>query len=224
MTIALVEDHTMFRELLRAVCAGSGWQVVGEAGTGREAIALIQQTAPSAVLLDFELPDTDALGIIESVTAAGLHPRFLVLSSHCDEYTVYRLEKAHLHGFIDKNSTTSEALRQALAGLEQGRSFFSRAFHDAKRARLADPRNFAALLSDRELDVLCHISEGLSDDEIGRLLGISDKTVMTHRSRIMTKLGISGTPKLMRYAREKGFRPRGPAPARTPHSAGPERA
>jgi DNA-binding NarL/FixJ family response regulator len=131
--------------------------------------------------------------------------RILVLSSHCDDYTLFRVEKSGVHGFIDKTSNTVETLRSALKELAAGRVYFSASFQQAKVARRADPRSFTKVLSEWERAILSLVGQGLNDDEIGKRLKLSPRTVQTHRSNLLRKLGIKGTPKLIAFAIEHGF-------------------
>ena len=202
----MVEDHVLFREMMRTVCERDfGWTVVAETGLGAEAAALARQHQPDVVVLDLHLPDRDGFNVIEDLHQLGGSIRILVVSSRCDDYTLYRVERAGVHGFLDKNTNTADVLRTALQQVAEGRSFYSRLFQEAKTARRRDPANFEAMLTEWERVILGHIGQSLSDQEIGQLLGISPNTVMTHRSKIMRKLGVSGTPKLIRYAIEHGF-------------------
>ena len=122
-----------------------------------------------------------------------------------DDYTLFRVEKSGVHGFIDKNSNTLETMREALMAIEAGHVYFSAAYLEAKDARRNDPRSFIKVLSEWERAILSLIGQGLTDDELGERLKISPRTVQTHRSHIMRKLDIKGTPKLIAFAIEHGF-------------------
>jgi DNA-binding NarL/FixJ family response regulator len=204
--ILIVEDHVLFREMMRSVCVRDfGWEVVAETGSGDEAVKLAKECAPDVVILDLQLADRDGFEVAEEVLRIRPGIGILVVSSHCDEYTLYRVERAGVHGFLDKNTNTPETLRSALTLVSQGQCFYSRMFREAKLARHRNPDNFAATLTEWERVILGYIGQSLSDDEISERLGIRPKTVMTHRSKIMKKVGVSGTPKLIRYAIEHGF-------------------
>lgn len=204
--IMIVEDHVLFREMMRGVCERDfGWTVVAETGNGTDAAKLAEEHQPDVVLLDLHLPDRDGLAVAEDLIRSRSSVRILIVSSRCDDYTLYRVERAGVHGFLDKNTSTPENLRMALEQVAEGRAFYSRLFQDAKLARLRDPKNFAATLTEWERVILGYIGQSLSDDEIAEKIGIRPSTVMTHRSNIMQKLGVSGTPKLIRYALDHGF-------------------
>jgi two-component system response regulator NreC len=196
----------MFREVIRKACGAEfGHKVVGATDSGVEAIKMIRKLKPEAVVLDLSLPDVDGFTVIDRVLAVSPDVRILVLSSLCDDYTLFRVERAGVHGFIDKNTNTVEALRNALAAIGQGQIYFSAAFQEARLARRADPQSFTKILSERERAILSLIGQGLSDEEIAERLSVSGRTVQSHRSNILRKLGLKNTPKLIAFAIEHGF-------------------
>lgn len=206
MRIVIVEDHLMFREVLRKVCTEElRHAVVGEADDGRRAVELVARTKPDLVLLDLHLPNLDGFGVVEEIRKSEPETRILVLSSHCDEYTVYRAERARVQGFVDKNTNTVATLKRAIKAVSQGRVSFSDAFLRVKAARLRDPHAFDKLLTDRERTMLSMIGEPLSDDEIAAKLHLSRETVEKHRFNLLRKLSLRTTPELVRYARDHGF-------------------
>jgi len=204
--IAIVEDHQMFREILRKVCTRElRHTVVGEAADGRGAVQLVLQTLPDLVLLDLHLPELDGFGVVDALQQAVPSIRILVLSSHCDDYTVFRTEKAHLHGFVDKNTNTVAILKQAITAVGKGGRYFSEEFLRIKTVRHGNPQSFDKLLTDRERAVLALIGEPLHDREIALRLGLSEETVEKHRFNILRKLALPGTTELVRYAQDHGF-------------------
>src|SRR5207253_9577498 len=111
--ILLVEDHVMFREVLRKVCVTElQHEVVGEAGDGRTAVGLALTTSPDLVLLDLHLPNLDGFAVVEALRKIAPDIRILILSSHCDEYTVWRAERTRVLGFVDKNTNTIATLQE----------------------------------------------------------------------------------------------------------------
>jgi len=206
MRIVVVEDHSMVREAVRHVCVQEcGFAVVGEAVTGAAALPLVVQHRPDLVILDLGLPDQDGFEVAERILAANPTTRILVPTAHVDQATVYRAEKLRVQGFLDKTHNTTETLRVALEMLASGRTYFSPAFLAARSARRADTRSFEKILSETEQQVLALAGEGLSDAEIGGRLGISPTTAQTHRSKLLQKLGIKGSAKLVAYALNHGF-------------------
>ena len=206
MRIVIVEDHLLFREILRKLCADElRHEVVGEAGDGESAVELIARVAPDLVLLDLHLPKLDGFGVLDAIRQAAPRLKVLVLSSHCDEYTVFRAERARVQGFVDKNTNTVATLKQAITTVEDGRVWYSDAFKKTKAARHEDPKSFDKLLGDRERDVLVQIGALVALPEIARRLGLSCDTVEKHRSNLLKKLNLASTADLARYARERGF-------------------
>jgi DNA-binding NarL/FixJ family response regulator len=204
--ILIVEDHLMFREILRKVCGGElHHEVVGEAGDGRTAVGLALTTSPHLVLLDLHLPSLDGFGVVEALRRIAPEIQILLLSSHCDDYTVFRAEQARVQGFVDKNTNTVETLKEAIATVCSGRTYFSEAFKRLKAHRHRDPRSFDKLLTEREQAVLPMLGEPLDDQEIARRTGLSVASVEKHRFNIRRKLGLKTDAELARYARERGF-------------------
>ena len=196
----------MFREVLRKICEDElHHKVVGESGDGRKAVAIIEQLKPDMVLLDLHLPNLDGFGVIEEIKKIVPDVLILVLSSHCDDYTVYRAEKAGIQGFVDKNTNSITALKEAIGNVTRGKASFSEAFNRIKALRRADPQSFDKVLGNRERTVLSLVGQSLRDNEIAEKLNISEQTVATHRLNIIRKLGLSNTAELVRYARDHGF-------------------
>ncbi len=206
MKVVIVEDHLMFREVLRKVCAEDlKLQVVAEVGDGLEAVAAVERIQPDLVLLDLHLPRLDGFGVIEEIRKSSPNVKVLVLSSHCDEYTVFCSERARVQGFVDKNTNSVEALKVAITLVASGKVWYSPAFLQIKATRRRDPKSFDKLLTDRERDLLALIGTPLTDVEISQRLAISSETVEKHRFNILKKLDLSSSFELARYAKEHGF-------------------
>lgn len=202
----IVEDHLMFREVLRKVCTNElHHEVVGEAADGRRAVELVAELNPDLVLLDLHLPGLDGFGVLGEIRKKAPALRVLVLSSHCDEYTVFQAERAHVNGFVDKNTNTVATLKQAIESVGAGRVWFSDTFVRVKADRHRDPQSFDKVLSDRERVVLALLGEPMHDAEVAARLGIAQETVEKHRFNILRKLDLATTTELIRYAREHGF-------------------
>jgi len=206
MRVVLVEDHLMMRDVLRrACCRDFGHEVAAECGTGGQALEAIAQTEPELVLLDLQLPDCDGLDLLDTLRERFPAIKVLVLSSRCDPFAVFRIERAHASGFIDKGSQTVELLGAALAAIAAGGVHFSAAFGAARAQRRNDPHSFDKVLSDREQTVLICLADCLDDRAVAQKLGISRETAEKHRFNLMRKLEVKSTPELLRYARAQGF-------------------
>jgi two-component system response regulator NreC len=204
--IVIVEDHVMFREILRKVCEKElKLKVVGESGDGGQAAELVKRLQPDLLLLDLHLPNLDGFGVLDAIADESPDTRFLILSSHCDEYTVFRAERAHVQGFVDKNTNTLAVLKAAIGAVAAGGVWYSPAFQRLRERRLADPLSFDKLLTDRERAVLGLVGEALNDKQIAERLKIAVETVEKHRFNIRRKLDLKDNADIARYAREHGF-------------------
>ncbi len=206
MKIAIVEDERLFREVLRKACATDlGHEVAGEAGTGREALLVVPAATPDLVILDINLPDMDGLDVLRQLRRRRALLKVLLISSYFDEYTLYRIERAAVQGFIDKSTNTVAELGLAISAIEGGSTYFPSLFKEARRAHSRDPLAFDKVLTDREQTVLGLVGEPLSDAEIAAHLNLSPDTVEKHRFNIMRKLGLRSRAESARFARRCGL-------------------
>ena len=206
MKIVLIEDQTMFRDLLKKICREHfHLAVVGEAGDAATGLALCRSRRPDMVLLDLNLPDRDGVSIAEELRAEDPEIRILALSSECDDYTLHRMFKSGVHGYVDKNRQSVDMLKQAIDEVMHGRVFFAEVAQQARWRLREEPMAFPKVLSDREQQLLSMLGGGLSDEEVARDLQLSRHTVQLHRRHIMGKLDLHRTPDLIRYAVSKGF-------------------
>lgn len=196
----------MFREVVHRVCTQEfGHTVVGEANDGEEAVRLVASHTPDVLLLDLDLPRLNGFAVASAVKRVSRGTTIIAVTSWRGSYTLFRIERAGFDGYVDKGANSLGSLRQAIQAARHGQRYYSPTFFAAKEARLRDPRAFDKVLSDRELEILPLIGRAMSDEEIGDYLGICARTVETFRHRILKKLGLHGTPKLMRFAMEMGF-------------------
>ncbi len=196
----------MLRELLlmACVCAIPGSEV-RSAPNLQEGLALCRQLQPTVVLLDVVLPDGDGLDFVPAIRKAVPEVKVLTLSSHTDEYTLHRAQSAEVNGFVDKNGQTLDILQEAITAVMAGQTYACSVVREVRARVRADPLAFAKVLSDREMELLCLFGRGWSNEEVAAHAGLSPRTARNHRQNIMTKLGLTSTPQLIRYALEKGF-------------------
>jgi two-component system response regulator NreC len=217
MKIAVIEDHTLMRDLLVTACRNiiAGAEVSGarDGGTG---LALCRTMQPDTVLLDLALPDRNGLDLLDELLASSPHSKVIGMSGYTDEFTLHRAMHSALHGFVDKNEQTIESLAQAIHAVHHGRRYLSELMQAAHLSLRNNPVSFDKILSDREQDLLCRFGHGLTNAEVAQELGLSELTVRNHRCRLMTKLDLRTSPELMRYAMEKGFARAGGRPVRLP--------
>ena len=206
MRIVIADSEELYLHSMRFVCATEfGHEVIALAADGESAVREAIKLRPDVLLLELDLPKLDGFGIIQKVRPACPLTSIIAVTSCRGSFTILRVERAGFDGYLDKGSNSLSGLRHALAAAAQGRRYFSPAFHAIRDARIRDSSSFDKILSDRELQVLALIGHSLNDDEIGANLGISARTAETFRHRILKKMRVAGTPKLIRLATELGF-------------------
>ncbi len=209
--VLVVDDHAVVREGIRRVLtAGSGFQVVGEAADAEDGMALAREHEPDVVLLDIKMPGESGLELTQRLREAVPGSRVLILSMFDHGEYVLEAVRNGAHGYVLKDASPHE-LRDAVRAVSQGREFFSldaaRRMGAAIRDQHEEMQTSAALdtLTARERDVLTGVAEGLTNKEIGTKLGISHRTVESHRESLMKKLEIRTVAGLTRFALEKGL-------------------
>jgi two-component system response regulator NreC len=210
LRILLADDHTVVRQGLRRVLeARPEWQVVAEAGDGREAVRLAEETTPDVAILDVAMPLLNGIDAVRQIARKVPGTRLLVLSMHADEAYVTQMLRAGAAGYLLKDSADVDLL-QAVDAVSMGKSFFSpaiaRVIADDYVRHLADRgvSDRFELLSEREREIFQLIAEGKTNKEIAALLFLSPSTVDTHRSRIMEKLDVHSAAEIVLYAVRKG--------------------
>jgi DNA-binding NarL/FixJ family response regulator len=193
-TIVIADDHEVARAGLRSVLLGErGMRVVGEAGNGREALALCQRLQPDVVLLDVRMPDLDGLAVTRAVKQES--PRTSVILFTIYENPDYLLDalKAGAAGYLLKEASRDEILT-ALRHVISGESLLHTGLVRQLLNRMDGARPSSALavqLTARERDVLRLIASGLTNREIAESLGLTSSTVKTHVQHVIAKLGVS---------------------------------
>ncbi len=205
--LLLIDDHPLVRDGLRLrLETVPRLRVVGEAGNAAAALAFLASchaedpqgdTLPHLVLMDLNMPGVGGLEL-----TAQLHERYpqiavLVLSMHDNPEYMVQAVKAGARGYLLKDEPAEEILT-AISAVMEGRSYFSA----AAAVRLSSASAPATLLTQRERDVLRHIASGQANKQIAHTLGLSVRTVETHRLNIKRKLGIDGQAELIKYAVE----------------------
>ena len=209
--VLVADDHAVVREGIRHVLAAThGFDIAGEAASGREAVDLAGSVEPDVVVLDVSMPEGTGLDVIGDGRRAAPRARVLILSVHDEAEYVLEAVRAGAHGYLRKDSSPAE-LRDAVRAVDRGESFFS----PAMAARLSDALRVEsdrsartsklALLTGRERDVLEGIANGETNKEIASRYGISPRTVETHRESLMRKLDIHSVAGLTRLAVEEGL-------------------
>lgn len=210
--VVVADDHAVVREGIRRVLNDDpDVTVVGEASTGAEALAIIEDCRPDVVLLDLGLPDITGLDVVRRLQEAGAPPRVLVLSMHDDDEYVLRAVRAGVDGYLLKDEAEPAMLRAAVRSVHAGDSYFSSTAAASLAGALRPPTDAGPeadpldRLTERELEVLRLVATGRSNKEMAAGLGISRRTVETHRENLMRKLDIHSIAGLTRLALEQGL-------------------
>jgi DNA-binding NarL/FixJ family response regulator len=195
--ILIVDDHPLTRDALAGLLKQNGFDVVGEAGSGEEAIALARELAPDLVLLDLSMPDMDGLTALPRVRDAAPTAEVVVLTASEDEDNLLNAVRGGAAGYLLK-SEPPERIVAFLRGVAHGEAALSgavaRRLLDQVRdggGRTAVPESVAQALSARELEVLLLLDRHLGTDEIAQRLFISEHTVRSHVKSLLGKLGVS---------------------------------
>lgn len=210
LRILLADDHTLMRQGLRKILeACPDWEVVAEAGNGREAVARAIELKPDVAVLDIAMPQLNGIEAARQISRAAPDVRVLVLSMYSDEAYVLQVLQSGARGYLLKDSADSDLIR-AMSAVSQGKSFFSPAVAKVMLddyVRHLSQRGITdryESLSSREREIFQSIAEGHSNKEIANLLCVSTSTVDTHRLHIMEKLGLHSTAELVLYAVRRG--------------------
>jgi len=207
--VLLADDHDLFRAGLRVLLQDlGGFEVVAEAGDGREALRLVGEHRPDVVLMDLMMPGLNGLEATARVAREFPGVRVLVLSMNAAEEFVLPAVRAGASGYVLKNARPAE-LEQAIRAVARGETYLTPAVSghliDDYRRRTADEADSLEKLTPRQREVLQLVAEGHSTKEIARRLGVSVKTVETYRSQLMDALDIHDIAGLTRYAIRKGL-------------------
>jgi len=208
--VLIADDHAIVREGIRALLTLSDdIEVVGEAADGREAIAAARKLGPDVILMDIAMPGLGGLEATLEILREDPHAKILVLSQYDDREYVRRFLKAGVSGYVLKKAAGSDLTAAIRAAARGGLVLDPQVAREAMRDQVegtpesegTDPYE---TLTDREKQVLKLVAEGHSNKEVAELLGVSVKTAMSHRERVMQKLDLHSRTDLIRFALKKG--------------------
>ena len=195
--VLVADDHAIVRTGIRHVLEGEpGFEVVGEAATGAEALALAERLRPDVAVLDLSMPGGSGLWVAAELRRLAPETHILILSMHDNTEYVMESLRAGAHGYLLKDAAATE-LRGAIRAVRRGESFFSPAIAGRLGAVLRGEPG--------ERQVLVGVAQGRTNREIALELGISHRTVETHRESLMRKLGVRTVAGLTRLALEAGL-------------------
>jgi DNA-binding NarL/FixJ family response regulator len=198
--VLVCEDHQIVREGVVALLeADPDFKVVAEAGDGVAAVALFREHTPDVTLIDLRMPKMNGVEVIRLLRREAPRSRFLVLTTYDTEDDISRALQAGASGYLLKGIGRA-TLRDAVRIVHAGRRFIPPEIADRVL-----PGSAAAELTDRELQVLRRIAEGLSNREIGEQLGISESTVKSHVNGLLGKLGVADRTQALVLALKRGL-------------------
>jgi two-component system, NarL family, response regulator LiaR len=206
--VLIVDDHAIVRRGIRALLeAEEGFEVVGEAQDGQEALERIRTLDPDVVLLDLLMPRMDGIEVTRRLKAEDGRVRILVLTSFAADDKVFPAIRAGASGYLLKD-TGPEALVQAIRQVCRGESSLSPTIARKVLQELSRPSDRPPTqdpLTEREVEVLQVVAKGKSNQEIAEVLQISEATVRTHVSNILTKLHLASRTQAALYALREGL-------------------
>jgi two-component system, NarL family, response regulator NreC len=206
--VFLADDHAMVRAGLRALLEAAGdLTVVGEAETGRAALAAIERERPDVAVLDVSMPELGGIEAAELVHERCPEVRVLMLSAVCDPESVHRALRAGAAGYVAKLSAGNELI-DAIRRVHAGRRFLTASIAEAMvdgYAREVREKSPLETLSRREREVLQLIADGCSVPDVARRLAISPRTVETYRTRLYEKLAVEDLRGLIVFAVRHGL-------------------
>jgi DNA-binding NarL/FixJ family response regulator len=206
ISIVLADDHVLFRQGLAALLREQpGWQVVGEAGSGEEAIDLVALLKPTVAVLDVEMVGMGGIDAAERIREISPGTKIVALSMYSSAHYQQRMRRAGASAYVGKSQPIAE-LVEAVKAVIGGRVYDPGSPElPALAAQVRSARVDADALSEREREVLRLLAEGQRTVVIAETLGISHKTVETYRARLQQKLGINDLSGLVRFAIRAGL-------------------
>ena len=201
LRILLADDHEMLRKGLRATIEDhSGWEICGEARTGREAVAKARELHPDIVVMDFGMPELNGMEATRQIRATVPRTEVLILSMHESQKLVHEMLAAGARGYLLKTDA-GESLVAALQALSEHKPYFTpKVSAVVLEGYLKPDIQETQELTPREREIIQLIAEGRATKEVAEVLGISVKTADTHRTNLMRKLNLHSTAEVTRYA------------------------
>ena len=207
LTILIADDHDVVRRGMKSLLqARAGWEVIGEAANGREAIELAKKLRPNVVILDITMPSVGGLDATRQILKSVPRVEILILTMHDSEELVKEVFNAGARGYVLKTDTGRDLVKAVEAASEH-KTFFTTKIAEMVLGGFLDPDRHpgsaqvrVSALTSRELEVIHLLAEGMSNKEVATALGISTKTAEAHRINIMRKLNLHSIAEVVRYA------------------------
>jgi DNA-binding NarL/FixJ family response regulator len=212
LRILVADDHGLVRRGARAVLhSRRGWRVVGEAANGREAVQKAKELKPDVAVVDIGMPELDGVEVARQIREAVPETKVLVITMHESDQMVRRALEAGARGYLLKSDLT-ECLANAVEAVAKGERFLTPKVSEivldgflSTRSRHRQGERAGARVTPREVEIIRLLARGKSNKEIATELGIAVRTVETHRSKIMLKLGLHSLAEIIHYAMRHGI-------------------
>ncbi len=203
--LVIVDDHGVVRSGVKALIETEpNLKVVGEASDGREALTKVKAQNPDVVLMDLVMPEMDGVEATGEITKLSPTPKVLILTSFSEEERIIQAIKAGASGYLIKDASPDE-LVQAIKDVYQGESTLDpKVAGTVLRSVQSEPETSTEELTDREIEVLELLAEGLPNEDIAEKLYISERTVRSHVSNILAKLDLTNRTQAALYAVREG--------------------
>lgn len=205
--VVVVDDHPVVRSgLIGMLGVTDDIEVVGEAGDGEEALAVVENTRPDVVLMDLRMPRRDGVSATGAIVTGYPATKVLVLTTYDTDADILHAVEAGATGYLLKDTPHAELL-DGIRAAARGETVLAPPVAAKLMSRMRTPVSTAAAPSPRELEVLAAVARGLSNAEIGRELFIGEATVKTHLQRLFAKLDVDDRTRAVTTAIERGLLP-----------------
>lgn len=208
--VILADDHAILRYGISTFFSSADdVEIVGEASTGDECITLFKNEQPDVSVIDIGMPGKSGIEVVEAIRSIDPKAKILILSMHSDEAMLKKALKTNINGYLLK-STSKEKILQGIREVANGKKVFSDpvsriiADHSSGK-KAANGKSSESNITNREMEILNLVVAGYSSPQIAEKLFISRRTVDTHRTNMMQKLGIHNTASLVRFALENNL-------------------
>lgn len=203
--ILLADDHGVVREGLKNLLLKEGFEIVGEVSNGRDALEIAKKLRPDAVLLDFSMPQLNGIDAAREIHSASPQTKTILLTMYKEDQYVLEALRAGIKGYVLKTQAASDLINAIYSTL-RGETYLSPGISEnIVKIALSGSAVFTDPLTPREREILQLIAEGKTNKEIAHQLGMSVKTVESHRRNLMVKLNLHQTAGLVRYAIKIGL-------------------
>jgi DNA-binding NarL/FixJ family response regulator len=198
--VLLADDHAIFRQGLRVLLQDEGFDVIGEAATGPEALHMAETGHPDVVILDYNMPVMDGISVARELQKSAPAVQTVLLTVEEDNASAAEALRAGMHGYVYKSQSAEELISTVREVARGAIHFNTRLSAGALTSLTNQESNEPEPLTERERQVLTLIARGSTTRAIAKELGLSAKTVESHRGRIMQKLHVHRAAELIRYA------------------------